>query len=248
MPQNPRTDLRPVDLARPHGLSTQAVRNYEEQGILPPASRTATGYRMYTERHRLALAAFMALAPGCGHARAAAVLRAVHDGDLESAFALLDAAHSELAGDRAVLRQVRIALGDLDEPLPTDDASPLFVGDLARMIGVVPATIRTWERAGIVRPQRDRATGYRVYRAADVRDARMAEQLRRGGYGLSRIARLVEHVRAAGGVVPLRDTLDGWQQALTSRGRALLAGAAGLDALLGSESSAGPPRADDAHS
>ncbi|BDH56278.1 hypothetical protein MTP03_12170 [Tsukamurella sp. PLM1] len=175
---------------------------------------------MYTERHRLALAAFMALAPGCGHARAAAVLRAVHDGDLESAFALLDAAHSELAGDRAVLRQVRIALGDLDEPLPTDDASPLFVGDLARMIGVVPATIRTWERAGIVRPQRDRATGYRVYRAADVRDARMAEQLRRGGYGLSRIARLVEHVRAAGGVVPLRDTLDGWQQALTSGPRA----------------------------
>lgn len=241
MPQNPRTTLRPVDLARPHGLSTQAIRNYEDQGILPPADRTAAGYRAYTERHRLALAAFTALAPGCGHARAAAVLRAVHDDDLESAFSLLDAAHSELADDRMVLRQVRVALGDLDEPLPADDAPTLFVGDVARLIGVVPATLRTWERAGIVRPQRDRATGYRVYRAADVRDARMAEQLRRGGYGLSRIARLVGHVRAAGGVEPLRGTLDGWQAALTARGRALLAGAAGLDALLRAAPSNSPP-------
>jgi hypothetical protein len=32
--------LRLVDLAREHGLSAQAVRNYEEEGILPTAART----------------------------------------------------------------------------------------------------------------------------------------------------------------------------------------------------------------
>ncbi|MFB7267750.1 MerR family DNA-binding transcriptional regulator, partial [Streptomyces nojiriensis] len=37
--------LRPVDLARGHGLSTQAIRNYEEAGILPAADRTSQGYR-----------------------------------------------------------------------------------------------------------------------------------------------------------------------------------------------------------
>jgi DNA-binding transcriptional MerR regulator len=43
--------MRPVDLAREHGLSTQAIRNYEDAGILPAAERTAHGYRTYTPLH-----------------------------------------------------------------------------------------------------------------------------------------------------------------------------------------------------
>jgi DNA-binding transcriptional MerR regulator len=38
--------MRPVDLAREHGLSTQAIRNYENAGILPAAERTVYGYRI----------------------------------------------------------------------------------------------------------------------------------------------------------------------------------------------------------
>jgi hypothetical protein len=41
----PGGQLRPVDLARRHGLSTQAIRNYEAAGILPDAERTPHGYR-----------------------------------------------------------------------------------------------------------------------------------------------------------------------------------------------------------
>ncbi|WP_414642135.1 MerR family DNA-binding transcriptional regulator, partial [Actinocrinis sp.] len=55
--------LRPVDLARRHGLSTQAVRNYEAAGILPAAERTDSGHRTYTRLHAHALHAFLALAP-----------------------------------------------------------------------------------------------------------------------------------------------------------------------------------------
>lgn len=231
MPQNSQTRLRPIDLARPHGLSPQAVRNYEEQGILPPAGRTPSGYRVYTPVHRRALDAFLALIPGCGHGRAGEILRAVHRDDLDGAFALLDAAHEELAEDRGTFRRVCTALDDLHDP--ADDAGPaLFVGDVAHLLGVVPATLRAWERAGIVRPRRDRTTGYRVYAPDDVRDARMAEQLRRGGFGLARIAELTEHVRSAGGVEPLRGTLDGWRASLTRRGRTLVSGAAALDAVL----------------
>ena len=58
--------LRPVDLARGHGLSTQAVRNYEAAGILPGAERTLHGYRTYTPLHAQALRAFLALVPGHG--------------------------------------------------------------------------------------------------------------------------------------------------------------------------------------
>lgn len=225
--------LRPVDLARPHGLSTQAVRNYEEQGILPAADRSPAGYRVYGPRHATALAAFLALIPGCGHARAAAILRALGREDCEGAFALLDEAHDELSGDRATLRQVRAALAGLDDAHRAPPIGPpLFVGDVARLLGIVPATLRTWERMGIVAPARDRSTGYRVYSPSDVRDARMAHQLRRGGFGLAHIAELTSAVRAAGGVEPLRATLDAWQSSITARGRALVAGAAALDTVL----------------
>nr|BFE52370.1 hypothetical protein GCM10017745_57970 [Saccharothrix mutabilis subsp. capreolus] len=70
--------MRPVDLAREHGLSTQAVRNYEDEGVLPPAERSDTGYRRYTAVHAQALRAFLALRGGHGHQRAMEIMRAVN--------------------------------------------------------------------------------------------------------------------------------------------------------------------------
>ncbi|MEU3920461.1 MerR family DNA-binding transcriptional regulator, partial [Streptomyces sp. NPDC029004] len=75
-----RVRLRPVDLARGHGLSTQAIRNYEAAGILPAASRTPHGYRTYTSLHAGALRAFLALMPGHGHQTATSIMRAVNQG------------------------------------------------------------------------------------------------------------------------------------------------------------------------
>ncbi|MCX5195558.1 TioE family transcriptional regulator [Streptomyces sp. NBC_00249] len=229
--------LRPVDLARGHGLSTQAVRNYEEAGILPAAGRSDHGYRAYTPLHARALDAFLALVPGHGHRTAASIMRAVNRGAIEEALRLVDESHAQLLDDRRTLRAVESALSDLTRL--ADQASPTppgpggtFIGPLAAELGIRPATLRAWERAGLVRPRRDRVTGYRVYDGADVRDARLAHQLRRGGYPLERIAPLLDRVRTAGGLEPLAATLDDWHGRLSARGRAMLTGAAELDAYL----------------
>jgi DNA-binding transcriptional MerR regulator len=226
--------LRPVDLARGHGLSTQAVRNYEDAGILPPAERTPSGYRAYTPRHRQALRCFAALAPAHGHQTATAIMRAVNRGDVERALTLVDESHAQLLEDRRTLAAVERALGDLARPAPPEPprSTPTFVGPLARRLGIRPATLRKWERAGLVRPRRDPQTGYRLYGPADVRDARLAHQLRRGGYLLRQIAPLLDQVRTAGGVEPLQAALDEWHGRLDLRGRAMLAGAAELGAYL----------------
>ncbi|MFE1869573.1 TioE family transcriptional regulator [Streptomyces sp. NPDC059496] len=228
--------LRPVDLARGHGLSTQAIRNYEEAGILPAADRTAQGYRTYTPLHARALAAFLALVPGHGHRTAASIMRAVNEGAVEEAFRLIDGTHAELLADRRTLEAVENALralaptGAAFEPGATSGAT--FIGPRARELGLRPATLRAWERAGLVRPRRDPLTGYRVYGEADVRDARLAHQLRRGGHLLEQIAPLLAQVRTAGGLAPLESALTAWRARLSARGRALLAGAAELDAYL----------------
>ncbi|GAA2552137.1 TioE family transcriptional regulator [Winogradskya consettensis] len=222
--------LRPVDLARRHGLSTQAVRNYEADGILPEAGRTDHGYRTYTPRHAQALDAFLALVPGHGHRCATAIMQAVNRDAVGDALRLIDESHAQLLDDRHTLHAVEAALRDL-EPAP-QRGGDMFVGTLARKLGIRPATLRKWERAGLVQPRRDPRTGYRIYTAADVRDALLAHQLRRGGYPLDRIAPVIAQVRSAGGVAPLAAMLHDWHARLTTRSRAMLAGAAALDALL----------------
>ncbi|MFE7118102.1 MerR family DNA-binding transcriptional regulator [Streptomyces sp. NPDC057654] len=243
--------LRPVDLAREHGLSTQAVRNYEEAGILPAAGRTASGYRTYTSLHARALRAFLALVPGHGHQTATSIMRAVNEGQVDTAFRLIDESHAQLLDDRRTLQAVENALRDLEPGSAERESAPAsrpggstsgstsdgtfggtFIGPLAEKLGIRPATLRKWERAGLVRPRRDPLTGYRVYDEADVRDVRLAHQLRRGGYLLEQIAPLIDQVRAAGGLEPLEGALRDWHGRLSARSRAMLSGAAELDSYL----------------
>ncbi|MBT2376307.1 MerR family transcriptional regulator [Streptomyces sp. CB00316] len=233
-----RPRLRPVDLARPYGLSTQAVRNYEEAGILPPAGRTESGYRTYTPLHARALGTFLALLPGHGHRTATGIMRAVNRGAADEAFLLVDESHAQLLEDRRTLRAVESALRDLGPeatgagPPESPASTSTFIGPLAGRLSIRPATLRKWEDAGLVCPRRDPSTGYRVYGEADVRDARLVHQLRRGGYLLEQIAPLIDQVRAAGGLAPLEAALGDWRSRLSARGRALLSGAAELEAYL----------------
>ncbi|MER5457067.1 MerR family transcriptional regulator [Micromonospora sp. NPDC002389] len=224
---------RPIDLARPYGLSTQAVRNYERDGVLPPAARSPSGYRRYTERHARALDAYLALIPGHGHAASGEIMRAVHRGEIDTALRVIDEGHALLRRDRETLDAVETAVAVLTGATPEPRRREgVPIGALAHRLGVRPATLRKWERAGVLRPDRDPATRYRVYSPDDVRDAELAHLLRRGGYRLDHIADVLRRVRAAGGAAPLAASLRGWRERLTVRGRHLLTGAARLAAYL----------------
>jgi DNA-binding transcriptional MerR regulator len=214
-------------------LSAQAIRNYDDAGVLPATERSDTGYRRYTPLHAQALRSFVALRGGHGHQQATEIMRATNRGDTESAYRLIDAAHVALLAERGTRTEVATALGALSTTAPVPvNGRPLTVGELARRLGVHPATLRTWETERILRPERDRATGYREYGPDCVRDAEIARQLRRGGYPLRQVARFLESLHEAGGADALSAFLDSWQARLTSRSRALLAGAAQLDAYL----------------
>lgn len=225
--------LRPVDLARLAGISTQQVRNYEEAGVLPPAARTASGYRTFTGVHRRALLAYRALLRGYGPATAAGVMRAVHDGDAPAALALVDAAHAALHEERAALRATSEALevlaGQPPEVLPR---SGLRIGEVAALLGVRTSALRVWEAAGLIAPERERGTKYRVYRPADVRDARLVHTLRRGHYLFDQIRPVLDGLRREGSSEALRAAIATRGELLTARTRAMLSAAGRLDAYL----------------
>jgi DNA-binding transcriptional MerR regulator len=244
--------LRPVDLAREHKISPQAVRNYEQDGLIPPAERTDAGYRVYTEVHAVALRAFLALVPAHGYAIAREIMRALEEGDLDAALRSIDRSHAQLLRDRKTLDSVGQAVTHLTTAPDTESAAQgrrvaFSIGKLSDRLGVTVATLRNWEAAGILVPQR--TSGHRVYNADDVRDAELAHLLRRGGYPLEQISTVVEQVRTAGGTRALSEALENWQQRLTARGVAMLGAASKLGdyvAILGIAGPApAPPHAAD---
>ncbi len=226
--------LRPTDLAREHGLSTQAVRNYERDAFLPPAARTPSGYRVYTEVHAAALRAYLALVAAYGHATAGRVMTALHSDGLDEALTVIDRGHERLLRDRETLAAVRQAVDHLTSAAPPAPVDPdtRTIGELAHQLRVTPATVRNWERAGILTPARDPATGYRVFAAADLRDAEVAHLLRRGGYPLEHIATVVRQIRTAGDTETLSRALTDWQRKLTAQGAAMLKAATQLSHYL----------------
>ncbi|MET7712983.1 TioE family transcriptional regulator [Streptomyces sp. NPDC005407] len=225
--------FRPADLAQEHGISPQTVRNYERDGFLPPAERTDTGYRRYTERHAAALRAYRALVPAHGYAEGGTIMRAVTEGRLNDALTAIDRSHAELLRDRGTLDAIGEVLAHLTRR--SDGAwrapkhtQPFSIGELAHRLGVSVATIRKWEAVGVLAPDRRPETGHRTYDADDIRDAELAHFLRRGGYPLELIATVVQQVRAAGDTQALAAALDDWRQRVTARGLAMLNAASRL--------------------
>ncbi|GAA2796774.1 MerR family transcriptional regulator [Saccharopolyspora taberi] len=221
--------LRPVDLARVAGISTQQVRNYADAGILPPVPRTDSGYRAFGEQHRAALLAYRALQRGFGPDRAQAIMRAVHDDDLPLALTLVDAGHAALHEQRRALRATGEALEAIaEQDTPALPRSDVPIGDAAAFVGVRTSALRTWESAGLLFPQRDRATGYRRFTPADVRDARMISMLRQAHYRLPEIASVLDDLRRAGSSDALRAAISDRQGAITAQATAMLEGASHL--------------------
>lgn len=219
--------MRPVDLARAAEVSTQQVRNLEAAGVLPEAVRTGSGYRRYGPEHLAALLAYQALAAGHGSATARAVLCEVNRGRLAAALALVDAGHAALHEQRRAVEEMSRALGAVADVRPVV-ASGMYVGELARHLGVRSSALRVWEAAGLLRPGRERGTGYRWYGASDIRDARVVHLLRQGGYLFDRIRPVLGGLRSTGGTAELRAAVEERRGALHARALAMLAGASRL--------------------
>ncbi|GAA4929888.1 MerR family transcriptional regulator [Streptomyces coeruleoprunus] len=227
--------LRAADLARAAGISVQQVRTYAETGILPPVDRTPSGHRVYTRAHADALAVARELAAGHDWATARTVMAAVHAGDLETALAALDASHGRLDRERGELVAVREALGTVlagRVPLPPGAPRTLRIGQVARAVGVEPPVLRLWEARGLLRPDREPSTGYRLYSRAELHVAQVVALLRRGHHPLATIEAVLAELRATGSPDRVLDELAGRARDLRRRSLRRLGASAALHAYL----------------
>lgn len=224
--------MRTVDVARRTGYSVQQIRNLERDGVLPSATRTAAGYRIYGEVHVRSARAYRALAVGTGPVEAKLIVRTVHEGRVSEALALLDAAHARLDLERTSLRLAKEAAAAISAE-PIGDVRPsdaLSVSELAAALGVRPSTLRHWDAEGLVVPDRVPPRDARRYSPAQTRDARIVHQLRSAGYRVDQLRAVMPALRRGKGDIGA--ALASREAGITTRSRALLDAAAALGTLL----------------
>lgn len=195
-----RAHLRTIDLAQTAHLSVQQVRNYEASGLIPPAERSPSGYRLYTRKHLAALTTARSLVDGYGWPRSRALMQAVHQGRLTVALALIDERHALLASKRLQVEQTLAALRTLAAqaaPLPgTRAPQRLSVGEAAKRVGVRVSALHFWEQQGLLHPIRDQSSRYRLYDEQQMRRLRVVALLRETGYDFTAIHTALDELAA----------------------------------------------------
>lgn len=221
--------MRTGELARRAACSSQHVRNLEREGVLPPSTRDSNGYRTFTEQHLQVLLAYQRLSTAIGPVQAKQVIASLVT-DPAAVAPRMDELHAQLHAERTALHQAVMAArtisGENVEPGSAQDA--MSISELAAALAVRPSTLRHWEAEGLLAPGRDPVTQARSYSPADVRDARIIDQLRRAGYRIPDLRAVLADLRRTGTGEDLLGRLDRRAAALDVRSRALLAAAAHL--------------------
>ncbi|RDI51586.1 MerR family transcriptional regulator [Nocardia mexicana] len=227
--------LRTIDVAHRAGYSVQQIRNLERDGVLPPATRTPSGYRIYDESHVRSARAYRALAAGTGPVEAKDIMRAAHTRPVSGLLALLDAAHARLDRERRDLAAAKTAARAIAEEPITDvrSSDAMSISQLAEALGVRASTLRHWDAVGLVVPGRA-DHGTRSYTPDDVRDARIVRQLRLAGYRITQLQALLPDLRDTHRRGGISAGLQARDASILARSRALLAAASELDAIVAS--------------
>ena len=194
-----RKILRPVDLARAVGLSTQAVRNYEDLGFLPAAERGSQGYRLYRPHHLEAMRTARVVIAGFGWEQARHIMQYVHQNDISSALALIDAHHAIIHQSRREVEETLESLKAVATAFPASkkmsgQSGQFHIGEVAQRIGVRVSSIRFWEGQGLIQSERNNSNGYRLYGEQHIRLLQVVILLRRANYGFEAIRAVLTQV------------------------------------------------------
>lgn len=192
--------LRPIDLAKAIGLSTQTVHNYECLEFIPQAERSKKGYRLYTVQHLRAIQVARIVIAGHGWERARRIMSHVHSGELDSALAIIDEHHAQIHADRCeveqtleILRTSSTLLQELTKG-SGNKSKGLRVGEVAKLAGVRVSAVRFWEEQGLLQPVRDKESKYRLYDDDQVRKLQIVVLLRKSGYDFAAIRTVLKQL------------------------------------------------------
>lgn len=215
-------------VAAASGYSVQQVRDLEAHGVIPAAARSRNGYRQFDAAHVSALRAYRDLARAVGPVEARRAMREIRLRPTDQAAALICGFHARLNDEREQALSARLALESIRAEAFTEaepvEGDSMTITELSQALGVRASTLRFWEKAGLVRPDRvtTRAGAARRYTLTAIREARITAALRAGGYRIPDIQNAITAVRDLNEVSNTVAALETRLEAIAQRALALL--------------------------
>lgn len=225
--------LRTLDVARASGYSVQQVRDLERLGVIPPATLSPNGYRLYAPVHVQALGAYRGLAGAIGAVGARQLLTDLRGQTVTEAAAAITEVHARLARERDEALRARAALRAIEAEAtsPGRDAEPadsMTITELAGALGVRTSTLRFWEQEGLVSPERVTSVHARRYGVHAIGEARIVAALRNSGYGIPAVQAIMTSLHGLGGIEDAERILQHRLDRIADRSVALLRAGADL--------------------
>ncbi|WP_255374012.1 MerR family transcriptional regulator [Cohnella sp. OV330] len=178
-----RMDYRPQKLASKYKLSANTLRNYEAKGLIPPAARSANGYRIYTQQHEAYLACIQAMTPAFGMEVTSEVLHRIGRNELDDALWVVRDREVMLHREKASLDQLVEELRAYAEGSRVYDANQRFsIHEVSIRSGAPKSAIRYWEKSGLFTTERDPDNEYRLFNETHLFKIKMIQVLQSAVY------------------------------------------------------------------
>lgn len=143
---------RPIDIARELHISTSALRHYEAWGVVPSPERAGNGYRLYTRVHLEYFRCLRALIPAYGVPVACKAMVHIQNGEMDSAFWLINKEQAELHHEKTIADQTLALLQNPDLPPAGNKKQKAYmsIGEVSAYTAVQSSAIRHWEKEGLI--------------------------------------------------------------------------------------------------
>jgi DNA-binding transcriptional MerR regulator len=186
----------PTLIAKQLNVSTTTLRRYEDQGLIPDVSRTASNRRCYTSIHVQAFITIRALLQGYEIPVVYDVMRKIKGQQMESALWAINQEQHKTQVEKERLEEVLRMFRDVDlskyKDLTVSDS--MTIGEVAQMAGVNPSAIRHWEQEGLISSNRNKDNGYRVFTLTELRKIILISSLRKTVYYIENMKQLLNEI------------------------------------------------------
>lgn len=178
--------MKGIEIARKLNISTSALRHYESWGLIPKVERAANGYRIYTKEHEAYFQCIRALNAGFGMDLVRKVMPfIVNEKELDALWEI-NKAQVDLRNEKQTIQKT-INILDLKELTAFPDYQHknwFSIGEVAIEANVSASAIRHWEKEGLIKPERHKESGFRIYRPSDIRKVLIIRTVQRVVYSL----------------------------------------------------------------
>ncbi|MCF6409425.1 MerR family DNA-binding transcriptional regulator [Pseudalkalibacillus salsuginis] len=154
--------LRPIDIARKLNISTSTLRSYEDRGLVPPVKRLDQRYRAYSQIHVAYFECIVNMAPSFGMDITSSVLKMFRRNNPHHALWVINQEQTKNGVEKELADHISSNISKIYE-YKVYIKKPETVGNVAKIIGLSPSTIRYWEDEGYIQSFRQENSNYRLY-------------------------------------------------------------------------------------